>query len=92
MAKAATLEASAKRFKFRVLRGRHIERRTPDGKSIVYRPGDVVETDNDLSKHNGEGGRSFWKFLDVTQGEPESLAEENQRLKAELERLLAEPV
>lgn len=79
----ATLEKPVRRF--RVLRGIHSEGGKVYGKG---RPdGDVVETTNDLMKHNGDGQPHEWKFMDITFGTPESMPSKVDSLTKDNKRL-----
>jgi len=44
---------------FRVVRGLHIEGRDENGKPIVYRKGDVVDSASDLTKFNSPNSTKF---------------------------------
>ena len=61
--------------KYRLLRGCHAEGFHPKGHPnagtpIVYEPGDVIETDNDLLKHNAPGSLGP-KFEIITADKPQ---------------------
>lgn len=73
--------------RFRVLRGRHREGGKTYGKGMP--DGDVVETKNDLSRHNGSDP-TMVKFLDITYGSPEALPSEVQRQRDEIKELKAQ--
>ncbi len=56
--------------KFRVLAGKHIEGKTPDGRQRVYKTGDVVDSKTDLNKLNSPGAVKFEKVDESTPATP----------------------
>lgn len=66
--------------KYRVKSGKHVFGKHKDGKQIIYKPGDIIVTDQDLLKHNAPG---ILKFEEVTE-------DLRKTREAELELLLRE--
>lgn len=69
--------------KYRVLRGRHAHGKDKNGSQIVYGPGDIVETDVDLTKLNAVGPKLSRKFEKVADGvSPTKKAEGSPTVRA----------
>ena len=76
---------------FRVLHGRHVEGKTPDGKQRTYVQGDIVDSQSDLTCFNSPGAIKFEKIesgrmpenTPALAGSPATVAEkENDGLEA----------
>ncbi|MDB4786200.1 hypothetical protein OAG36_00550 [bacterium] len=53
------MAASEMLFEFKVLKGRHAEGTTEDGRQMIYRPGDTIKTKSDLRRFNTDSGTKF---------------------------------
>mgnify|MGYP006969398056 FL=1 len=64
------------KYRFKLLRGRHVETKDKDGQDVILRRGDVFESDRELDRmFNSRNSQKFLRVDQHNQPSPHSLQE-----------------